>query len=130
MPASVLVPSGATTAKLGIPASSTWLRSTKRVTFGFRGADIGVRRLAVALRRAVSYIPAGQTRTMAAMSDFDVHPGDPDPRRDSFLSPAGWWADLGFMLSHLTRLPAPDNAHAEFPGRLARAARANPLVGI
>lgn len=64
------------------------------------------------------------------MSDFDVHPGDPDPRRDSFLSPAGWWADLGFMLSHLTRLPAPDNAHAEFPGRLTRAARANPLVGI
>jgi adenosylcobinamide-GDP ribazoletransferase len=47
-----------------------------------------------------------------------------------WYSPSGWFADLGFMLSHLTRLPAPRDSHIDFRGRLAQAVRTNPLVGL
>ncbi|MEX0808509.1 MAG: adenosylcobinamide-GDP ribazoletransferase [Dongiaceae bacterium] len=47
-----------------------------------------------------------------------------------WFSPTGWFGDLGFMLSHLTRLPAPSHGHVDFRSRLAFAVRANPLVGL
>ena len=60
--------------------------------------------------------------------------GNPPPEsgalRYGWFSPLGWYADLGFMLSHLTRLPAPAGSHIDFRGRLARAVRTNPLVGL
>lgn len=66
----------------------------------------------------------------AAMTRQDQQPNDErPPGAAAWLAPVGWLEDLGFMLSHLTRLPAPPGGHVDFAGRLARAVRANPLVG-
>jgi adenosylcobinamide-GDP ribazoletransferase len=62
--------------------------------------------------------------------DPDDTPPDGGAMTYGWFSPLGWFADLGLMLSHLTRLPAPAGSHVGFRGRLAQAVRTNPLVGL
>jgi adenosylcobinamide-GDP ribazoletransferase len=64
------------------------------------------------------------------MVDRDPNLDSNDEQRGGWWSPNGWFDDLGFMLSHLTRLPAPPGGHIGFVDRLARAVRTNSLVGL